>query len=193
MRLWVNGRRLGVIANPLIEEVPLTLHRGLTQRKRWICGFYQSLGSCLRLMGMRRRDRIRAWTNFLPCLSLAVNPLGVPVGIWALWVWYEGTSPLPVGLILLAVSTIVLYCISMSITYASTWRRTALVLEHRRDRLHYMLRVNPVFLWAYWLWWSVPIAVGTWMYFRDGGRVWERTEKTDAIHELVRDVVSREE
>ena len=193
MRLWVNGRRLGVIASPLIEEVPLTLHRGLTQRKRWICGFYQSLGSCLRLMGMRRRDRIRAWTNFLPCLSLAVNPLGVPIGIWALWVWYEGTSPLPVGLILLAVSTIVLYCISMSITYASTWRRTALVLEHRRDRLHYMLRVNPVFLWAYWLWWSVPIAVGTWMYFRDGGRVWERTEKTDAIHELVRDVVSREE
>ena len=62
MRLWVNS----VIANPLIEEVPLTLHRGLTQRKRWICGFYQSLGSCLRLMGMHRRDRIRAWTNFLP-------------------------------------------------------------------------------------------------------------------------------
>ena len=61
------------------------------------------------------------------------------------------------------------------------------------NRLRYMLRVNPVFLWAYWLWWSVPIAVGTWMYFRDGGRVWERTEKTDAIHELVRDVVSREE
>ena len=193
MRLWVNGRRLGVIASPLIEEVPLTLGRGLTQRKRWICGFYQSLGACLRLMGMRRRDRIRAWTNFLPCLSLAVNPLGVPIGIWALWVWYEGTSPLPVGLIVLAISTIVLYCISMSITYASTWRRTALVLEHRRDRLHYMLRVNPVFLWVYWLWWSVPIAVGTWMYFRDGGRVWERTEKTDAIHELVRDVVSREE
>jgi hypothetical protein len=31
------------------------------------------------------------------------------------------------------------------------------------------------------------------MYLRDGGRVWERTEKVDAIHELVRDVVSREE
>jgi hypothetical protein len=56
-----------------------------------------------------------------------------------------------------------------------------------------MLRVNPIFLWAYWLWWSIPIAVGTSMYLRDGGRVWERTEKVDAIHELVRDVVSREE
>jgi hypothetical protein len=31
------------------------------------------------------------------------------------------------------------------------------------------------------------------MYLRDGGRVWERTEKTDAIHELVRDVVSRDD
>jgi hypothetical protein len=31
------------------------------------------------------------------------------------------------------------------------------------------------------------------MYLRDGGRVWERTEKVDAIHELVREVVKREE
>jgi glycosyltransferase XagB len=193
MRLWVNGRRLGVIASPLIEEVPLTLGRGLIQRKRWICGFYQSLGRPLALMGMRRRDRIRAWTNFLPCLSLAVNPLGVPIGVWALWVWYDGTSPLPLPLIALAIATIVLYCVSMSITYASTWRRTAIVLDRRADRLRYMLRVNPVFLWAYLLWWSIPIAVGTSMYLRDGGRVWERTEKVDAIHELVRDVVSREE
>jgi hypothetical protein len=56
-----------------------------------------------------------------------------------------------------------------------------------------MLRVNPVFLWVYWLWWSVPIAVGFGMYLRDGGQVWERTEKVDAIHELVREVVKREE
>lgn len=186
MRLWVNGRRLGVIASPLVEEVPLTLGRGLTQRKRWICGFYQSLGRPLALMGMRRRDRIRAWTNFLPCLSLAVNPLGVPIGVWALWVWYDGTSPLPLPLIALAIATIVLYCVTMSITYASTWRRTAIVLDRRADRLRYMLRVNPVFLWAYWLWWSIPIAVGTSMYLRDGGRVWERTEKVDAIHARAR-------
>ena len=182
-----------MIANPLIEEVPLTLHRGFTQRKRWICGFFQSLGRPLRLMGMRRRDRFRAWTE-LPALPLARRePLGIPVGVWALVVWVRGTSPLPVGLILLALATIVLYCVSMSITYAVTWRRTALVLDRRRDRLRYMLRVNPVFLWFYWLWWSVPIAVGLGMYLRDGGRVWERTEKVDAIHELVRDVVSRDE
>ncbi len=193
MRLWVNGRRLGVIASPLIEEVPLTLGRGYTQRKRWICGFFQSLGAPLRLMGMRRRDRVRAWTNFLPCLSLGANPLGIPVGVWALVVWADGTSPLPVGLVLLALASIVLYCISMGITYAATWRRTALVLDRRRDRLRYMLRVNPVFLWAYWLWWSVPIAVGLAMYLGDGGRVWERTEKVDANHELVREVVSRED
>jgi glycosyltransferase XagB len=193
MRLWVNGRRLGIIASPLSEEVPLTLHRGFTQRKRWVCGFFQSLGRPLRLMGMRRRDRLRAWTNFLPCLSLGVNPLGIPVGVWALVEWVRGTSPLPVGLLVLGIATIVLYCVSMGITYASTWRRTALVLEHRRDRVRYMLRVNPVFLWFYWLWWSVPIAVGLGMYLRGGGRVWERTEKVDAIHELVRDVIRREQ
>jgi cellulose synthase/poly-beta-1,6-N-acetylglucosamine synthase-like glycosyltransferase len=193
MRLWVNGRHLGIIASPLIEEVPLTLRHGLTQRKRWICGFYQALGRPLRLMGMRRRDRFRAWTNFLPCLSLGVNPIGIPVGVWALVEWLRGTSPLPVALTVLAIATIVLYCISMGITYASTWRRTAIVLDRRRDRVRYMLRVNPVFLWIYWLWWSVPIWVGTVMYLRDGGKVWERTEKVDAIHELVREVVKRGE
>ncbi|HEY3766125.1 MAG TPA: glycosyltransferase family 2 protein [Gaiellales bacterium] len=193
MRLWVNGRTLGIIANPLIEEVPLTLGRGFTQRKRWICGFFQSLGAPLRLMGMRRRDRVRAWTNFLPCLSLAVNPLGIPIGVWALVEWWRGTSPLPIWMLLLAISSIGLYCISMGITYSRTWSRTALVLDRRRDRLHYMLRVNPLFLWVYWIWWSVPIAVGLRMYLGDGGRVWERTEKVDAIHELVREVVRRED
>ena len=138
----------------------------------------------VRAMGERRVD----WA-----LMLSAFVVGLPIGIWALWVWYDGTSPLPLYLIALAISTIVLYCVSMSITYASTWRRTAIVLDRRADRLQYMLRVNPVFLWAYWLWWSIPIAVGTSMYLRDGGRVWERTEKVDAIHELVRDVVNREE
>jgi glycosyltransferase XagB len=193
MRLWVNGKRLGIIRSPLIEEVPLTLRQGLTQRKRWICGFFQSLGDPLRQMGMSRRDRLRAWSNFLPCLSLGVNPVGIPVGIWAFVAWWHGTSPLPIGLLLLALSTIVLYCISIGITYVATWRRTAYVLRRRRDRVRYMLRVNPVFLWVYWIWWSIPIAVGLGMYLRDGGQVWERTEKVDAIHGLVREVVAREE
>jgi glycosyltransferase XagB len=193
MRLWVNGRTLGIISSPLIEEVPKTLRRGYTQKKRWICGFFQSLGSPLRQMGMRRRDRLRARTIFLPCLSLAINPVGLPIGIWALWVFLDGTSPLPVGLILLALTSIVLYCISMGITYGATWRRTALVLDRRRDRLRYMLRVNPVFLWVYWLWWSIPIAVGFGMYLRDGGQVWERTVKIDANHDLVREVLDRED
>ena len=44
MRLWVNGARLGVVDSPLVEEVPATWVQGVTQRKRWVCGFFQTLG-----------------------------------------------------------------------------------------------------------------------------------------------------
>ena len=40
LRFWTNGRRLGVIAEPLIEEVPRTIVRGIIQRNRWMCGFF---------------------------------------------------------------------------------------------------------------------------------------------------------
>ena len=38
MRFWTNGKRLGIIENPLIEEVPTTFAHGITQRKRWVAG-----------------------------------------------------------------------------------------------------------------------------------------------------------
>ena len=77
MRLWVNGRRLGVVLDPLIEEVPFTFKQGVTQRKRWVCGFFQSLGRPLTAMGMTARQRFRARLNIVPCLSLVVNPIGL--------------------------------------------------------------------------------------------------------------------
>jgi hypothetical protein len=39
---------------------------------------------------------------------------------------------------------------------------------------------------VYWILWLVPLAIGFRMYLRDGGLVWERTEKVDANHDLVR-------
>ena len=60
MRLWKNGRRLGVIAAPLIEEVPVTLAHGITQQKRWVCRFLQSVGTPLERMGFTWRQRMRA-------------------------------------------------------------------------------------------------------------------------------------
>jgi len=33
-------------------------------------------------MGMTRWQRLRAWLNFLPCLSLSINAVGIPTGIW---------------------------------------------------------------------------------------------------------------
>ena len=139
-------------------------------------------------MGFTRRERFRARLNLLPCLSLVLNPVGVPLGVWAIITLILGISPLPLALCGLSLLTIALYALIMSLIYVNTWRRTAIVLERRRDRLHYMLRVSPPCLFVYWTWWIVPIVIGFGMFLREGGLVWERTTKTDANHELVREI-----
>ena len=186
MRFWKNGRRLGIIEAPLIEEVPERFGHGITQRKRWVAGFFQSLGAPLTAMGFTRAEKFRAWLNFLPCLSLWINPIGLPVGIWAGITWWQGTGVLPTWTLWLSALNIACYLVGMTGLYASTWRRTAQVLDRKRDRLLYMARVNPVFIWAFWLLWLVPLWIGWRMYRRDHGLTWERTEKIDANARLVR-------
>lgn len=186
MRFWTNGKRLGIIANPLIEEVPLTLTHGITQRKRWVAGFFQSLGTPLKDMGMAPVDRFKAWLNFLPCLSLSLNSIGLPLGVWASWGVLSGNHVLPLWVVSLSLLNICAFAFSLICTYVRTWQRAALVLPHRRDRVWYLLRVNPVFIMAWWLIWLIPLWIGLRMFLRDEGLVWERTEKTDANHMLVR-------
>ena len=186
MRFWTNGKRLGVIENPLIEEVPLTFAHGITQRKRWVAGFFQSLTHPLKAMGMPWPARFKAWLNFLPCLSLSVNSIGLPLGAWATWSAWNGQNVLPDWAIVLSLANLAAFALSMSALYVRTWRRAALVLPARKDRIRYLLRVNPVFILVWWLVWLVPLWIGFRMFLRNEGLVWERTEKTDANHDLVR-------
>ncbi|MGI8557553.1 MAG: glycosyltransferase family 2 protein [Solirubrobacteraceae bacterium] len=190
MRLWTNGRRLGVVRNPLIEEVPLTLGRGITQRKRWAAGFYQSLASPLKLMGMTARQRMRARLNLVPCLSLFLNPIGLGIGVATLAGLGSGGSgfrALPL-LVLTIINIVGAVCLHI-INYRAAWLQTRAVLSTRRERLYYMLRVNPLFLMLHWMYWTIPLAMGFHMYLTDRGLTWEPTKKTDANHQLVRDVV----
>lgn len=186
MRFWTNGKKLGVIENPLIEEVPLTFAHGITQRKRWVAGFFQSLTYPLKAMGMPWPARFKAWLNFLPCLSLSLNSLGLPLGIWASWSAWSGQNILPGWAVALSLVNLTVFTLSMSALYVRTWRRAALVLPRRKDRIRFLLRVNPVFILAWWLVWLVPLWIGFRMFLRNEGLVWERTEKTDANHDLVR-------
>ena len=188
-RLWTNGKKLGVIANPLIEEVPLTLKRGIIQRYRWICGFFQALNSCAENMGMDFKGRFMARLNLIPVLFLTVNVVGLPVGIWALVVWILHISPLPFPVLALSVVNIISYLVLMTKVYLNTWQRTAIVLEKVSDRLTFMFRVNPFFLWVYWLIWNIPIFIGFWTFALDKGKSWRRTEKLDKNHNLVREKI----
>jgi cellulose synthase/poly-beta-1,6-N-acetylglucosamine synthase-like glycosyltransferase len=185
MRFWTNGKRLGIIENPLIEEVPTTFGRGITQRKRWVAGFFQSLASPLREMGMTPAQRARAWLNFLPCLSMSANSVGLPVGLWALRQYWTGSDLIPPWLVCLCVLNLAWLAGMLTSQYRCAWRRSALVLGTRRARLRFLLRVNPLFLVGWWLFWVVPLCIGFGMYLRDGGLVWERTVKINANKDLI--------
>ncbi len=186
MRLWINGRRLGVVTQPLVEEVPNTFRHGVTQRKRWVCGFFQSLGQPLSDMGMSAGQRFRARLNLIPCLSLLVNPLGLAVGIWILVLAINGSARVDLPLVGLAAFNVVSSLIIIGYNWFNSWRISHLVLNRSASRLHLAIRLNPVFVMAYWVFWAVAIVIGIQMFVRDKGLVWERTEKIDANHDLVR-------
>jgi cellulose synthase/poly-beta-1,6-N-acetylglucosamine synthase-like glycosyltransferase len=93
MRLWTNGCKLGVVRQPLIEEVPRTFRQGVTQRKRWICGFFQSLGTPLKKMGMSAPKRLRARLTLVLNVAFLLNPVGLAIGIWILVLTLNGHRP----------------------------------------------------------------------------------------------------
>ncbi|QFT78701.1 glycosyltransferase family 2 protein [Erythrobacter sp. THAF29] len=186
MRFWKNGRKLGLIERPLIEEVPETLENGITQRKRWVAGFLQSLDVPLKEMGYTPIERLKAWLNFLPCLSLILNAVGVPLGIWAGVTWWMGTTPLPEWSLWLAGANAVALFTLFTWFYINAWRKTRVVLPSRLQRLWYLIRVNPLSLVIHWFIWIIPLWIGWRMYRTDGGLVWERTVKIDANNKIVR-------
>jgi len=78
----------------------------------------------------------------------------------------------------------------VNLMYVNTWKRTRLVLNSFWSRAWYMVRINPVFVLLWWLFWTVPLTIGFWMYLTDRGLVWQRTEKIAKHRGLV---VGREE
>ncbi len=187
LRLWTNGKRLGIIAEPLIEEVPQTFRGGIIQRNRWMCGFFQTLNSSLKQMGMKFWHRQLARLNFVPTLSLTINLFGLPTGAYALYLLITSYGPFPPWVWVLSVVNIILYIVVMGQAYWNAWKRTRLVLSKVSSRVWYMIRINPLFLFLYYLLWSVPIAIGFGMFLADRGKAWARTEKVDADRRFVSD------
>ena len=66
------------------------------------------------------------------------------------------------------------------------------MLANRRNDCATSCEVNPVFVMVYWLWWSVSLIRGFAMYLGSGGLVWQRTEKVDANHTLIRFGIGRD-
>jgi cellulose synthase/poly-beta-1,6-N-acetylglucosamine synthase-like glycosyltransferase len=185
MRFWVNGKKLGVIVNPLIEEVPSTLMHGITQRKRWVCGFFQSLTKPLTYMGYSPWQKFRAWLNFLPCLSISLNSIGIPIGLWAAWATLQGSVHIPLPGLYLAMLNMLLFAFLLARLYWSVWQRSTLVLDTVPQRIWYLIRINPVSLMIWWIIWLIPLYIGFRMYLKDEGLTWERTEKTNANMQLI--------
>jgi len=185
MRLWTNGRRLGIIAAPLIEEVPRTFRAGIVQRSRWMCGFFQSLAAPLQHMGMPFWRRMQARLNIVPVLSHPINVIGLPTGAYALYLFVKGADPFPLWLVALSALNIIFYAVMVSVFLRNAYHRTKLVLVKPRQRLSYMLRVNPITLFLYHVVWAIPICIGFVMFLADRGKTWRRTPKFDADHRFI--------
>ncbi len=186
LRLWAKGKTIGIIPDPLIEEVPITMEHCITQRKRWFCGFLQSTFGPGKLRNLKLGDKMKAYLNLVPILSLAVNGIGLPIGIWTLYAVIFGGARLLVGLSILSGANIICYMTVLGYFYISAWKHIGQVVDNNWDKVRFLFRVNPFFLWLYWLIWIVPMFMGFKMFIGDGGLVWQRTEKIDANHSLVR-------
>ena len=98
LRLWKNGKNLGIMEGSLVEEAPTTFANAILQRKRWIAGFFQTLkfnDGPMDRMGFSFIEKIKAWLIFLPCLTMSFNCFGFPLSVWAAVTWYNDTSILP--------------------------------------------------------------------------------------------------
>jgi len=188
MRYWKNRKRLGIIRSPLVEEVPVTLKRAIIQRFRWVLGFWQSLNSPLDHMKFTWKEKFLARLNFVPTLFLVVNLIGLPSGFYALYLYFSGTgtSFLPPWIFGLSLLNSIAYILFLIPQYISMWEQTGIVLKSNTRRVSYVLAVNPIFLWIWWALWCIPLIMGTVGFFLDKGKAWERTEKIDANHVLVR-------
>lgn len=185
LRLWKNGKKLGIILKPVIEEVPGTFWKGIIQRKRWMCGFFQTLTEPLTRLKMTPYEKLLSWCNVIPCLSLWLNPFLLPTSIWAFIMYLQDYPCFPKWLVVLSISNIICFVCMLSYIYYNVWKRTALVLGTVKERVWYLLRINPVMTLIWWSIWLIPITWGFCMYLGSGGLVWDRTEKIDANAKLI--------
>ncbi|MGA2159341.1 MAG: glycosyltransferase family 2 protein [Dehalococcoidia bacterium] len=185
IRLWANGKRLGIIEEPLIEEVPQNfITGGITQRNRWMCGFFQTMSSPLKDIGLKFGQRQLARLNMVPVMSLLINIIGIPTGIYAAYLFIQNSGILPFWVVFLSIINIIFYISLMIAIYSSIWKRTKLVLNKTGDRISYMVRINFIVLFFYWFLWAIPIIGGFIMFVTDKGKEWARTEKVDADRDI---------
>lgn len=185
LRFWKNGKRLGIIEKPVIEEVPRTFIGGIVQRKRWICGFFQTLSEPLDRLKMTLYEKFLCWTNFLPCLSLWINAFAFPTSVWAFIGYLNDYPCFPVWVVVLSITNITCVCVMFVVYYVKIWKRSALVLGTKSSRIWYLLRINPIIAMIWWIIWLIPIWIGFRMFKGEGGLVWIRTDKVNANARLL--------
>jgi len=129
-------------------------------------------------------EKLKAWCNFLPCLSFWTNAIALPSSIWALIGFLNGYRCFPLWIVFLSLFNILWSSCMLCMIYYQVWKRTALVLGTKRARLWYLLRINPIMAVIWWWIWIIPLWIGYRMYMGEGGLVWARTQKIDANAKL---------
>jgi cellulose synthase/poly-beta-1,6-N-acetylglucosamine synthase-like glycosyltransferase len=191
LRFWKNGKKLGIIETPVIEEVPKTFKDGIIQRKRWVCGFFQTLSEPLTQLKLTPYQKLLAWCNFIPCLLLWINIFGWPTSLLAIIGYLEGYKCLPIWVVYLSLFNICSSIIMLVTIFVVVWSRVFLVLGNSRERIWYVLKVNPITSMIWWLFWIVPLWLGFYTFIKYKGHVWIRTNKSNPNAELIKSKITK--
>jgi hypothetical protein len=71
------------------------------------------------------------------------------------------------------------------------WSRLSLVLGNYRERIWYVLKVNPITCMIWWLFWIVPLWLGFYTFIKYKGHVWIRTKKSNPNAELIKNKITK--
>jgi cellulose synthase/poly-beta-1,6-N-acetylglucosamine synthase-like glycosyltransferase len=186
LRFWKNGKTLGIIEKPVIEEVPKAFKQGVIQRKRWVCGFFQTLTEPLSQLKFTPYEKLLAWCNFIPCLLLWINILGWPTSLLAFIGYLEGYKCLPMWVVYLSFFNMASALIMIVTFFSIVWSRVFFVLGNTRARIWYLLKINPITAMIWWLFWIVPLWLGFYTFIKYKGHVWVRTQKSNPNAELIK-------
>ena len=172
---WNRKKRLGILNMYTSELGVETLGAWLAQRRRWARGHQEHFITLP--LGLRARVNFFTYTINSQIINM-VSLIGVPTGIY-LFVRSVERLPTFISPYIVPILYFNLAMWLITATYLMYEISRAYAFRNIKEKLAYILRVNPLTLLFYSMLWSVPVVLGLWdnvvRLFTKKLPVWEKT------------------